>query len=145
MKYLHIKFGDNDFGGCVESALKRLWGWVHENNAHCISTEKNDRYFSNLSLAEMFVRLNRAGSLKPLISRMIDLEYMASNVEFETRGLYWKRVEWKEKGNLSPMESLTSRYLSFDISFHKNKTFTKKWQNGEHAFLNLKTGEAKTF
>ena len=81
-----------------------------------------------------------------LIERLYILEYLSGEVEFITRGLYWTSTKWEEQGiKNSSVVHHENTYLSFDLSFHKTDKFTKKWQNGEHAWLNLKTGEAKTF
>lgn len=33
----------------------------------------------------------------------------------------------------------------FTIHFHHDSRFRKKWQNGEHAWLDFNTGKARTF
>ena len=37
-KYLKVRFYDNDFGLPVKEALKRLWGYIHENNNHLVES-----------------------------------------------------------------------------------------------------------
>lgn len=136
-RYLSVSFGDNDFGGIVITALKRIWQWVQTNNAHCVGSAHPR------TVPQMFRKLHTAKALITMIERMCDVEHMASDVEFATRGLYWKKVEWSEKCITSKFAQLN--YLSFGLKFYRDKTFTKKWKNGEVAWLDFETGDAETF
>jgi len=101
-RYLRIAFGDNDFGGIVVTAVQRIWGWVHENNAHLIGAT------CPRTVPQMFRALHRAGALRSMVERMLDVEYLAADVEHATRGLHWKRVSWAEKVVRSVSRSLYS-------------------------------------
>ena len=150
IKYIEVRFGDNDFGWPVERALKRLWEWINKNNRHLVP----DTY-----MGEIYSQLHKVGVLQSLIERLYVLEYLASRVEFKTRGLYYDydsrphpktgykpEVDWKEKiikdaGKVK----YENTYLSIDIYLHHNKRFASKWQNGERAFLDILKGEVNTF
>ncbi len=147
MRYLEIIYGDNDFGLLVENALRRLYKWVYDSNAHCIAQRKQDKHFSNRSIPQMFRELHRHGILKQMIVQLIDSENIAMDVEFATRGLYWKTMDWSRHKikNKMTYKSLCNDCLSLTLRFHIKDTFRQKWQNGEHAYLDLKTGECDTF
>ena len=138
MKYLEVIFGDNDYGRPVADGLRRLWVYVHQNNAH----------LSKEPLSKMFTFLHAKGFLAPLLSRLVDAEYLAGKVEFATRGVYSRKEKFVDDGHFdipTAMESITSRYLTLELRFRRNKTFANKWQNGEHAWLDLETGKVETF
>lgn len=139
-KYIDVKFGDNDFGLAMELALKRLWVYVNKNNGHIVGS------FTKTTIPQMFESLHHAGVLEPMVKRLFVLEHLCGDVEFLTRGLYWEKVKWGEKkiDKQLGFKSLDD-YLSCDVSFHSNKKFMRKWQNGEHAWLNLNNGSADTF
>lgn len=137
-RYLDVRFYDNDFGGYVVDALQTLWRWIHASNAQC--------EISGRSLEDIFVLLNEHDALLPLLSKLIDAEYYTSDVEFATRGLYWKEVDWASKGKVtSAFQPLIGRLLSIKVYIRKSGRFTKRWQNGEAAYLNLQTGKSATF
>jgi hypothetical protein len=78
-----------------------------------------------------------------MVERLYHLAYLEGDVEFATRGLYWTKVRWKESKIIQPLEK--ENYLSIHIKFRKSGKFKETWQNGEHAYLDLKTGEVNTF
>ncbi len=129
MKYLIVKFYENDFGNPMVSALKRLWLWM----------DKNNRSYGVRSLSDIFQELHKAGSLEPMLLRLFVLEELCCAVEFATRGLYWEEVDWKKQ--LPPI--VPCNYLSCDIEFCETKP--KEWQNGEYGWLDLVTGNAETY
>jgi len=63
----------------------------------------------------MFQELHNAKVLYPIIARLIDSEYIAGDSEFATRGLYCKTVNWKSKTINNRIESITIKYLVFNI------------------------------
>lgn len=133
MNYLIVKFYENDYGNPMVSALKRLWTWMDKRNGR-LGPPVGGR-----SLSEMFQELHKAGSLEPMLLRLFILEELCLAVEYATRGLYWKEVDWKIE--LPPL--IPSNYLSCDIEFCETKP--KECQNGEYGWLNLVTGEAETY
>ncbi len=136
-----VSFGDNDFGSPVELAVKRLWGWIHESNAHCLNAfGEGDEHFSDRTLPDIFIELSKAGVLLPMVERLIDVEYIAGDVEFATRGLYWTDVDWKKKVVPETMTGCTA-YIHISVSFRK--TPETRWQNGEKIMLNTETGAVK--
>lgn len=146
IKFLRIDFGDNDFGRPIMDALHRIWKDIHRNNYHITSKMgPDDKHFSDRSIADMFIELHKVGALTSMLNLAIDCEYMYGRVEFATRGLYWKTVRWEDSITNNHLESITDRYLKFDISFHKNNKFADEWNNSESAYLDLETGEVKTF
>lgn len=139
MIFIEVAFGDNDFGFPIVAALKRLWGYVHKNNAHLV--ESNSR-----TVPQMFYELHKHSALETMIKRLFVLETLCGSVEFKTRGLAYKKVDWKEKIIKGPHGFKGhDNYLGCAVKFHKTKKFTHKWQNGEHAWLDLETGESDTF
>lgn len=138
MKYLEIEGHDNDFGFSLESALRRIWGWLNESNGHLCDVARR-------SLPVMFEELHNADALESLIQRAWVLEAMILDVEFNLRGLYLETVRWKEKAITTPIKDNLSDYLTFGIAFHPSPTFRDVWKNGEHAWLDLKNGDAGTF
>ena len=136
MKYLIIEYGDNDFGMYVSAALDRLWSNVNYSNGHIQEYR---------TLAQMIYGLHCGKVLYGIICLLIDAEYMAGDAEHATRGLYWKKVNWKESKIHKPERNITNKYLNISIKFTKDNKFMKKDRNGESAYLNLLTGETTTF
>lgn len=143
MKYLEIKFYDNDFGLAVENAARKVWKWIHESNAHCLQLEPNE-HFSNKTLPQVFLALHKADALQPMILRTYQIEEMHGTVEFATRGLYWSKVNWEESRVKLPTGKEIDTYVNIDLKFRKNKNFMKKqggWNNSESVILDLETGD----
>jgi len=126
-KYLEIDFKDNDFCNPVQDALKKLWQFVNDNILN----------WKGKTEEEVIVHLNEVDLLKPILARLIDLEYMANEVEWITRSV--------NKEPPPVMGSITDRYLTFTLIFHEGKEFLDEWQNMEHAALGLKNGVVKLF
>lgn len=87
--YLEVNFYDNDFSNQMTEALKRLWSWI-DNNKPAVAYK---------NMQDIFIGLHDAQSLEPLLHRLFILECMAASVEFNTRGLYGKHVDWEKKQN----------------------------------------------
>ncbi len=140
-QYLEVTFGDNDFGWTVRDAMKRLWGYIHQNNAHHLEGTKR-------TISRLFKDLHDKGLLIPMLARLVDCEDAAQNVEFTTRGIH-DMDDWPESIDSHKVPestgSITGYYLHLEIKFRNNRNFTKKCQNGEHAWLDLSTGDADTF
>ncbi len=134
--FLDVSFGDNDFGGCMVSALSRLWDYVNENNGHLTVV-------AGRSVPAMFCQLHAHGKLEPMIHRLWALEYLCSHVESATRGLYWEQVDWENK-NITD-DGVADDYLQCSVKLRFADTFRSKWQNGEHAWLDLRNGDSETF
>lgn len=128
--FLEIKFHDNDFSLRFIYILDTLWKTVH-----------NNRLFKNESSdTEAFKDLHKKELLLPIIIRLVALEAhmheILSFVEF-TGGI--KTPRWLTS-------DFTTKYFNdIDLEFHDTDEFTKEWQNGEHYYLNLKTGEVGQF
>jgi hypothetical protein len=131
-KYLEIAYGDNDFCIPVKEALKKIWEFVNGNIHN----------WKGRTEEEVFVYLHKAGLLEPMIARLIDLEYMANEVDHITRGPAYGRIQ---KEPPPAMGSVTERYLHFTITFQEGKEFLDEWQDMEHAALGLKNGVVKLF
>lgn len=139
--YIRIIFHDNDFGDPVRTGLLKLWEWVDLNNTHLLSNKEKDLY-------KIFQQLHERGVLKTLLDRTIFLEYLHSESEFVTRGLYRDTpTDYSDIKQIDADEikKPITDYLNMKISFHKTNIFSKKWQNGEHAWLNLENGEVGIF
>lgn len=138
-RFLEVAFQDNDFGIPIEAALRRLWKYVHESNGHLIRV-------ADRSIPQMFVGLHDAGVLKSLVERLFVLETLCMDVEGATRGLYYETVDWKR--NSLETEAIDAKryedYLSCELSFHNEREFVEG-QNGEHAWLDLTSGEVEVF
>jgi hypothetical protein len=143
LKYMEIKFHDNDFSGHFTTALNRLWKYVDGNNGHMKST------------SDIFKEMFDNDVLIPMIQKMLCIAIVESNIEFMTRGLYWDKepfnssINWNEHIVKDPLKlHYEETYVILDkedIEFHEDDSFTKKWQNGEHISLNLKNGYVETF
>ena len=142
--FLQVSFHDNDFAFPMESALKRLYGYIHDNNAHCIHEVANE-HFSDRSIPDMFIELHKAKLLSPMFHELWVLEYLCGNVEHITRGLYQTKINWATHVLPIDEKKRIEKYLDAKVSLHIDGTFREKWENGEHGFLNLVTGEAGTF
>lgn len=128
--FLNISFGDNDFGFPMHDALRRLWNYIHENNAHLLKKE---------ALADLFKKLHKCGALLTMVERLFLLEIECQQVEFRTRGLY-NTTKWQEHKVTVPTKlAIHKQYFNLRITLLKDKP--KKWKNGEHAWVNLETGE----
>jgi len=141
MDYLEIKFHDNDFSHAGKLAVQQLWNYLAENNRHMLSGE---------TMTDIFKKLHEHEALESMIRRLWVLEILKTRVEWKTRGLYYdshpafSNVKWEEKAVTDPIEDTHSDYLTFDIEFHKSDSFIE-WQNGEHIWMNIETGDANTF
>lgn len=141
MDYLEIKFHDNDFSHAGKLAVKQLWSYLAENNRHMLSGE---------TMTDIFKKLYEHEALESMIRRLWVLEILKTRVEWKTRGLYYDfhpafgKVKWEEKAITDPIEDTHSDYLTFDIEFHESDAFIE-WNNGEHIWLNIETGDANTF
>jgi hypothetical protein len=109
------------------------------NNAHCLSKDPDNEHFSNRTLPDIFHALHKHGALQPMIERMVDAEYHMNTVEYSTRGLYWKTVDWAKKKVVKDFHSLTDKTLRLDITFHPEQS--TEWENGEVYWIDLVTGE----
>ena len=142
--FLRVRFGDNDFGNPVTYALRRIWQDVDENNGHLLGLDGHPK-----SLSQIFEGLYKSGTLQLMVELAIDCEYNYGNVEFATRGLYYKEVDWdrhrEEIKKVKQLRSITTEYLNVHLSLRNTKAFSKAWQNGEEAILNLETGEVSTY
>lgn len=141
-RYLEVEFGDNDYGLPVEHALQRLWADMHRNNAHLLPEGQ--------TMADQFRKLQKHKRLLPLVSFLVDVEDLASHAEYATRGVdHYERFPPEDDSNSKmpepPYESVTNSYLGLTLRFRTTKAFAKKWQNSEHAYLDLVTGDAQTF
>lgn len=135
--FLEVKFHDNDFGGSLIDALERLWKMIHVNN---------DGFTVPPFISDIFIKLDQAGALKTMIERLWVLEHLANDVEYATRGLYDEQTNWEDSKIEGPFnDTFYSDYLSCELEFHDTKEFADKWENSEHACLDLSTGKAMTF
>lgn len=152
MKYLEVIFYDNDFGFPVEAAVKKVWDWIYGSNAHCLTIfavpkDHHCLHDGKRTMASLFMNLHKGGALQPMIIRTYQIEDLHAVIEFKTRGLYWKNVDWKKKKPPSLDGAEIFRNLSIDLKFRKNGNFMHKEKhgnNGESLALDLETGEIVT-
>lgn len=139
--YLIVKFYDNDFGRPVQDALKRLWLYVHENNAHLLKEGE--------TVAALIRYMHKVKMLVPAIQRLVDCEDLAGDVEYLTRELNHHHGRWgwpsQDQELKAGLRSITGDYLAIDVVFKMTDQEQKRWQNGEWAYLDLETGKAETF
>lgn len=132
--YVKVEFHDNDFGNPVRNGLDRLWNYVYENNSHAFQ--------DTFTILDAFKWLHKEGHLKRLLDMLVDIEYIACNVEFCTRGLYHTNPQIREQDIPESTESITKSYLTLDISIIEDNEYdANKWENGEVAYLNIETGD----
>lgn len=130
--FLSVEFHDNDFYYAFTEGLEEIWRYLDRWN----STDKTVR--------ELIIETNK-DDLKDIIHRFIvfqDLTFSTLKAVGINRGGF-------ANGSLelpfNENEERMIRYLgSFDIHFHDDNEFTKKWENGEHFYLNLHTGKANS-
>lgn len=148
MKYLIVKFGDNDFGYPILAALERLWGWINQNNAHLAG------HGDYLTMSQIYLRLLKCGALEQQLLRLFVLEDLCYDVEGRTRGLYEGRYWSDEKLGFDHPSDLgpTNTYLGIEVhlcdALEEGWAWADAvdgWANGECARLNLETGEATVF
>ena len=150
-RYLIFMFYDNDFGFPICKALRKVWKFIHNNNAHCLREKgKGNENFSDRDMYDIFRKLYNNGTLSKMLELLYASYEMQSRVEYATRGLYWTKVDWGRncwKESAKP-PAIPDSYISFDkehFVFKRNDEFKKKWQNGEYCYLDLETGKCKTW
>jgi len=139
LHYLEVIFGDNDFGSIVRDALAYLWGVLAQNSDS-----------SGVSEVQLVLRLHEAGVLLPVIRRLCFLVDQLAGVERGLRGCYSPSFEFRgccsASGDLFAIVDADGiKGLEFELKFHRGFGFARKWANGEHAWLDLDTGEVETF
>ncbi len=140
--YITVHFGDNDFGWCVESALKRIWAWVDEKRNYQLAINKR-------TIVHMLDHLRHTGWLSKFIIQMIDIENAAFNVEGGLRcgvgGGAFASLPYEhdthQREEFDNFGTRVTTYLRPVICFRKGEKFKKKWANGKAYFLNIETGE----
>ena len=137
-RYLKVEFHDTDFGSVVQEAVERVSSNIHENNAHCLATDPKDKHFSSRTIADIFIALHKVGALQTMLERAVDAIDHLSDVEYATRGLYWKSVDWKGKIVSKKFTGLTKRYLNLTLAFKEK--LSDEWEYGEVVWLDMDTG-----
>jgi hypothetical protein len=145
MRYLVVKFFDNDFGYPMLGALKRLWEYIYTNNAHLAGVPTQSR--SGLTLVEIYQKLQECGTLDSLLLRLFVLERLCFDVEHKTRGLTWNDVDWASHAVKEPSHLTDDTYLSVETAIYGQyeRIPDIEWVNGERAFLNLADGTVGIF
>lgn len=142
MKYLVVKFYDNDFGTPMLEALNRLWGYLYDNDLNY--RHANGR----LTITQIVEKLLECGALQPMLLRLFVLERLCREVEDKTRGLHrWERWTAKEVMIDKPSHLEPDTYLQCDVAICGQYEAIPDiaWANGECAFLNLKNGATGIF
>lgn len=148
MRYLIVKFYDNDFGRPMRAALERLWGWINRNNTHLAG------YGDYLTMSQIYLRLLKCGALEQQLLRLFVLENLCCDVEGRTRGLYNGQSWQREKLGFDTPSDLgpPNTYLSIEIFLCDTEKAGRAladapdgWANGECARLDLKTGGVSIF
>lgn len=144
MTYLKVEFGDNDFGGYVEEALKRIWRAVHTDNGYFIGRGLS-------SYEEVFKAFHKEKMLIPMIKRSFQAEMLYGPAIRHLNVLNGRDIEihsWQKADiikEVTPKDYEISWSIEFKVSFKKDLAHTKKWNNGEAATLVLDTGEVILF
>lgn len=141
MTFLEIAGHDNDFTQPCEEALKQLWEWMNENNGWVKDSNGNHQ------LVKYFKLMHKEGNLKPAIKKLWILRTIAYRVENLTRCLYMAPKTWSSHDEKPGPEEyiFLEDYLDFKIYFRQRDKFIAKDKNGEHAWLDLETGEVGSF
>jgi hypothetical protein len=142
MRYLEVKFSDTDFGMDLFNAVKQIWDWVtsdYDSHSH----ESNKR-----SVVNSFIILYQENRLEPMIRKMVLLNALGHDVEWCTRGLR-KDDDFRMHDRIEDVTAgaphLQEYFSDLEVAFHNTKKFTKEWQNSEHLWFDLETGEGNTF
>lgn len=77
MRYLLVRYSDNDFYNEVANGLRDLWLYVESNNSRHRS-----------AFPELFEKMMETGLLKKLLLRLIDAEGLKSSVEYSCRSMF---------------------------------------------------------
>jgi hypothetical protein len=138
--YLELLFHDNDFGMDICECLEKLWGYVRSNIQAYTPQERN--------IAEAFAFLHKKQRLEPMLKKMLVLIATGHDVEWSTRGLHDKSGDGFHK-NVKPASEDIPRFEEYfeglKVKFHDTKDFTKEWENSEHGWLDLESGDVGTF
>jgi hypothetical protein len=142
MKYLVVKFYDNDFGVPMLRALGRLWEYIKHNNA-AYTFRPN-----HLTVLQVFQKLLDCEALQPMILRLFILESLCQEVERKTRGPHhWG--EWtKEEVQINlPHHLEPNNSLRCDVAIYGQYEVIPdiEWANGECSYLELETGVVGIF
>jgi hypothetical protein len=134
--FLEITFHDNDSMNPVNKALRRLYEYI--------DSESKD--YDGTITESIFKNLHEHNALLPMIQRLYVIELLANDIEYLTRGLSSKNIDYSEFIIRNPNKvSYENKYLKFDLKFHKDGQFMMRDENREKSSLNLWTGEVVSF
>jgi hypothetical protein len=146
-RYLYVKFHDNDYGSDFVNGLERMWKHAFSSNAHNLSTDPDDEHFASCTFVELWQKLTPPYLYRLILNYTVG-SYVANYPEIGTRGWYWAEgpsQDWDIDIVAKEIASTKDYMDSFDVEFVDTDEASKKWQNGEHFMLDLKTGKAKSF
>jgi len=142
--YLELKFHDNDFGMSFIQSLKDVWNYIKENNGRDYIFSKTSYETVDVDISPFFVKLHKSGKLVSMIHHLVVLNHMKSPVEWMTRGLN-RDYDIKEDLDFTDLDHYKNYLKDFSLEFHDNDDFTNEWMNSEHFYLDITTGEVKSF
>lgn len=137
MKYLVVKFYDNDFGHPMMEALTRLRNYIRDNVAAYTFLP------NHLTLTQIYLRLHECGALQPMILRLFVLENLCRGVEQKTRSLHhWDKWTAEDVQIANPSHLEPDTYLRCDVAFYGAYEVIPdiEWANGENVYMDLETG-----
>jgi hypothetical protein len=142
MRYLEVKFHDNDFHQDFLHAVKKIWDWVVSDfESH--SLQENRR-----SVVDSFVLLHKEYLLETMVQKMILLSALNHDVEWATRGLYRNDDMFGSrvlKTVTTEAYHLQEYFSKVEIEFHDTLEFADKNENAEHIWFDLKNGNCGCF
>lgn len=137
--FLEVKFHDNDFSFDIQSTLKTIYGYVKGN----LSSSMND----GMTVTDAFKLLNQSEILKKMIIKQTLAYALCHDIEWATRMLYRKEPINPKSVKLlnEEMPRMKNYFDKIELEFHDHGQFTMNWQNSEHVWLDLDTGNVGIF
>lgn len=146
MRYMRVRYYDNDFGWPVICGVKRLYHAVVTNNCDVMQPQPNLYVFNTHPNAAWaaFRKMYLSDNLLTVLRRMVFAEYIAGNQERKSDYVFSTIYD-----DVSPQKATdlwfddirkTYDYLRIDIDFFATATFSETWGNSENICLDLYSG-----
>lgn len=147
-RYIIIDYHDNDFGWPVLNAVRRYYDYVVTNNCDVMKPNPSTYVFNThpRMAADLFSKLHAYGVLQYHLRKMIASEYIASNIECSTRGIFTYNTHIREEESSPDTRWLDDvrkiyDYLKLSIMFADNvDQLDDVFLNGECCILDLYSG-----
>ena len=144
MRYLEIQFHDNDFASDIMSSLQKLWKIIVQDY------KDHEHYKIRRKPIDSFLYLHKVGLLNTMIEKLVVLSAMSHDVGWAALGIYNKDHDViidrkKIESVITQAEHFEKYFKGMGIVFHDDLEFSKTWENAEHAWLDIETGDVGCF